>query len=125
MPAKMKTVFITLVLCVACLSNACSSGIVKRLAEAAKLRQDLMDKYQEKEVNVDLLNSVFLRIAFVNSLLNQQDSDMRSRRAQEAAKFVVKTFPSIEKINHLDHVRSAGNTLDRVSFQQKLKCVCL
>lgn len=99
MPAKTKTVFITLILCAACLSNACSTGFVKRRTEAAKLRQDLMDKYQEKEVNVDLLNSVYLSIVFVNSPLNQQDSDVRSRRAQEAAKFVVKNFPSIEKIN--------------------------
>src|SRR6266446_3187254 len=110
MPAKMRTVFITLVLCAACLSNACSNGFVKRLAEAAKLRQDLMDKYQEKEVNVDLLNSVHLRIAFVNSPLNQQDSDMRSRRAQEAAKFVVKSFPSIEKIKIISITFVASGT---------------
>src|SRR2546421_7735000 len=97
-PAKMKTVFITLVLCAACFSQACSNGMVKRLAEAAKLRQDLMDKYQETEVNVDLRNSGFLTISFVNSPLNQEDTDKRAFRAQEAAKFVVKSLPSIGKI---------------------------
>jgi len=98
MPARTKTVFITLVLCAACLANACSSGFVKRLTEAAKLRQDLMDKYQEKEVNVNLQSSVFLTISFVDSALNQEDAGKRAVRAQEVAKFVVKNFPSIARI---------------------------
>jgi len=101
MPAKTKTVFITLVLCIACLSSACSSGYVKRMTEVAKLRQDLMDRYEEKEVNVGLQNSVFLSIAFVNSEMNQKDSGKRAARAQEVAKFVVKTFPSIGNIKSL------------------------
>ncbi|HEX7720883.1 MAG TPA: hypothetical protein VF397_01910 [Pyrinomonadaceae bacterium] len=94
----MKTVFIALVLCAACFSQACSNGLVKRLTEAAKLRQDLMDKYQEKEVNVNLQNSVFLTVSFVDSALNQEDAGKRAARAQEAAKFVVKSLPSIGKI---------------------------
>ena len=101
MPSKTKTVFIALILCAACLSNACSNGFVKRLTEAAKLRQDLMDKYQEKEVNVDLQNSVFLSIAFVNSPLNQEDAGKRAARAQEVAKFAVKSFPSIGKVKSI------------------------
>jgi len=101
MPAKTKTVFITLVLCIACLSSACSSGYVKRMTEVAKLRQDLMDRYEEKEVNVGLQNSVFLSIAFVNSEMNQKDSGKRAARAQEVAKFVVKTFPSIGNIKSI------------------------
>src|SRR5256885_7229496 len=100
-PSRMKTVCITLVLCAFCFSQACSNGLVKRLTEAAKLRQDLMDKYQEKEVNVDLQNSVFLSIAFVNSQMNQEDAGKRAARAQEVAKFVVKTFPSIGKIKSI------------------------
>jgi len=97
----MKTVFIALVLCAVCFSQACSNGLVKRLTEVAKLREDLMDKYQEKEVNVDLQNSVFLSIAFVNSEMNREDSGKRAARAQEVAKFVVKTFPSIGKIKSI------------------------
>ncbi|HBB93760.1 MAG TPA: hypothetical protein DC054_00055 [Blastocatellia bacterium] len=68
------------------------------MTEAAKLRQDLMDKYQEKEVNVNLPSSVFLTISFVDSALNQEDADKRAARAQDAAKFVVKSLPSIGKI---------------------------
>ena len=101
MPAKMKTLFVGLVICAACLSHACSSGFVKRLSETAKLRQDLMDKYQEKEVNVNLQNSVYLTITFVNSPLNQEDPGKRAARAQEVAKFAVKTFPSIGKIKNI------------------------
>jgi hypothetical protein len=93
----MKIVFIALVLCAACFSQACSSGYVKKLTEVAKLRQDLMDKYQEKEVNVNL-NSGFLTVSFVDSALNQEDVARRAFRAREAAKFVVKNFPSIAKI---------------------------
>ena len=94
----MKKVFIALVLFAACLSNACSNGFVKRMTEAAKLRQDLMDKYQEKEVNVNLPSPAFLTISFVDSALNQEDAGKRAARAQEAAKFVAKNFPSIAKI---------------------------
>ena len=97
----MKTVFIALVLCAVCFSQACSNGLVKRLTEVAKLREDLMDKYQEKEVNVDLQNSVFLSIAFVNSPLNQDDAGKRAARAQEVAKFAVKSFPSIGKVKSI------------------------
>lgn len=97
----MKIVLIALVLCAACLSNACSNGFVKRLTEAAKLRQDLMDKYQEKEVNVNLQNSVFLTVSFVDSTLNQEDAGKRAARAQDVAKFVVKSFPSIAKIKSI------------------------
>lgn len=97
----MKTVFIALVLCAVCFSQACSNGFVKRMTEAAKLRQDLMDKYQEKEVNVNLQNSVFLTVSFVDSTLNQEDAGKRAARAQDAAKFVVKSLPSIAEIKSI------------------------
>lgn len=80
-----------------CLSS-CSSGFMKSLAEVHKLQQQLMDKYDEKEVNVNLMNSAYLTIAFVNSPLNQQDETRRAARADDAAKFIVRSFPSIQKI---------------------------
>lgn len=98
MPARTKTVFIALVFFAACLSNACSTGFVKRRTEAAKLSQDLMDKYQEKEVNVNLPSSAFLIISFVDSALNQEDAGKRAARAQETAKFVARKFPSIATV---------------------------
>ncbi len=98
MPAKMKTLFVGLVICAACLSHACSNGFVKRLSETAKLRQQLMDKYQEKDVSINLLNSAYLTITYTNSPLNQQDATMRATRAQGTAKFAVSNFPSIAKV---------------------------
>ena len=84
----------------ACLS-ACSSGLFKQLSEIAKLRQELMDKYQEKEINVHLQNDAYLTISMVNSPLNEADDAARGARAADVAKFVAKRLPSIQQLKSI------------------------
>jgi len=84
----------------ACLSS-CSSGLFKQLSEMSRLRQELMNKFQEKDINVHLQNDVYLTISLVNSPLNRQDNAAREARAAEVAKFVAKNFPRIQQIKSI------------------------
>ncbi|HYX31335.1 MAG TPA: hypothetical protein VE863_22560 [Pyrinomonadaceae bacterium] len=74
---------------------------MKNLTQLAKLQKQLIDKYQEKEVNVNLQNNAYLTISFINSPLNQQDDATRAARAEDVAKFVVKNFPPIRQIQQI------------------------
>ena len=91
---------ICLLVALVCLSS-CSSGLFKQLSEIAKLRQELMTRYQEKDVNVHLQNDVYLTISLINSPLNRQDDAAREARAAEVAQFVVKRLPSIQQIKSI------------------------
>src|SRR3982074_1109157 len=87
---------LALALCL--LASACSSGSLKSLRNTARLRQQLIDKYHEQDINLSLRNSRFLFIAFVNSPLNNNDQAQRARRAQETATFTASNFPTIKEI---------------------------
>ena len=89
--------YLILLLCGLICFNSCSEWR-KELTDLRKLQQQLMDKYQEKEINVHLQNSGFLTITFINSPLNQQDAAKREARATHAAQFVVKNFSGIAQI---------------------------
>jgi hypothetical protein len=65
------------------------------------LRQELIDKYHEPDIRVNLQNSRYLRIVFINSPLNQQARAIRARRAQETAKLVVSHYPAIREIRDI------------------------
>ena len=80
------------------LASACSSGPLKSLRNTARLRQQLIDKYHEQDINVSLRNSRFLFISFINSPLNRNDRAERARRAQETAFFAASNFPTIKEI---------------------------
>lgn len=85
----------------AILASACSSGIVKSLSDMAKLRQQLIDKYHEQDIGVNLQNSRYLSITFINSPLNQQAPAVRAKRAQETAKFVAANYPAIRGLQSI------------------------
>src|SRR2546428_12572431 len=97
-PPRTRSAVITLALGVCLLASACSSGSLKSLRNTARLRQQLVDKYHEQDINVSLRNSRFLFIAFVNSPLNRNDPAQRARRAQETATFAASNFPTIKEI---------------------------
>ena len=101
MPSLPRSTTIILVLCSFLLACSCSSGLVKSLRDTARLRQQLIDKYHEQDVNVTLQNSRFLSIVFINSPLNQKDNAERARRAQDTAAFVVANFPAINRIENI------------------------
>jgi len=77
------------------LSTSCSSGVIKSLGDMARLRQQLMDKYHEKDISVSVQNSRFMQIAFINSPLNQRDRAERQARARETAEFAKSHYPGI------------------------------
>jgi hypothetical protein len=97
----MRSAVILLALCSCLLAFACSSGSLKSLADMARLRQLLIEKYHEQDINVKLQNSRFLFIAFVNSPLNKKDQADRARRAQEAARFAASNYPAIKGIENI------------------------
>jgi hypothetical protein len=80
------------------LAVACSSRSLKSLRDQARLRQQLIDKYHEQNINVSLTNSRFLHVMFVNSPLNQSNQADRVRRAQETATFAAANYPTIKEI---------------------------
>ena len=106
MPPQLRTALLTSVLCASLLGSACSSGLIKSLGDLAKLRQQLIDKYHEPDINVNLQNSRYLSIVFINSPLNQQAPAVRAKRAQETAKFVVSHYPAIGEIGNIWSVLS-------------------
>src|ERR1700681_3971199 len=101
MPSPPRSTAIILAGCSLLLACACSSGLVKSLRDTARLRQQLIDKYHEQDVNVSLQNSRFLFIVFVNPPLNQKDNAERARRAQETAAFAVANYPAINRIENI------------------------
>jgi hypothetical protein len=71
---------------------------MKGLGDLHKLQQQLIEKYQEKNVSVRLQNSTYLAVTFINSPLNQQESTKREARAAQTAQFVVKNFAAIREL---------------------------
>ena len=95
---RTRSAVITLALGLCLLASACSTGPLKSLRNTARLRQQLIDKYHEQDISVNLRNSRFLLIAFVNSPLNRNDLSERARRAQETATFAASNFPTIKEV---------------------------
>ena len=87
-----------LLLGVSLLSVSCSSRVIKSLGDVARLRQQLMDKYHEKDINVSVQNSRFMLIAFMNSPLNERDRAERQARARETAEFTKSHYQAISEI---------------------------
>src|SRR5689334_11847957 len=81
-------------------ATSCSSGFIKSLAAVNALQQHLTQKYHD-QVAVNLQNSRFLMVTFINSGLNQQDSNKRWDRAQDAASFVARNFEEIRSVEQI------------------------
>jgi hypothetical protein len=71
------------------------------LRDLNRLRQQLIDRYQEQEISANQ-NSRFLLIAFVNSPLNQKNQIDRARRAQDTATFTALNYPAIKGIESIE-----------------------
>jgi len=87
---------------IACLlvTNACSNRLVKSFAAKNAIRQHLIQKYHD-EVVVNVRNSSYLSIVFVNSALNKKSSNERWTRAQDAARFVALNYQDIQPIQQI------------------------
>jgi hypothetical protein len=80
---------------------ACSTETVKSLRDLNRLRQQLIDRYQEQDISANQ-NSRFLFITFVNSPLNQKNQIDRARRAQDTATFTALNYPAIKGIESIE-----------------------
>jgi len=84
----------------ALLGMACSSGVVKTLSDLNAIRNHLTEKYHD-EVGVNLMNSRFLNVVFVNSSLNKMNQTERLERAQDAALFISRNYEGIKSIQQI------------------------
>lgn len=91
---------ISLALGSALLITGCSSGLVKSLSDLNALRQHLIQKYHD-DVGVNLQNSRFLSIVFINSPMNKQGTAKRAERAQDAATFTALNYEGLQSIERI------------------------
>jgi hypothetical protein len=91
---------ISVVAAISCglLVSACAP--LKSLTGLNALRQQLIRKYHD-EVSVNLQNSRYLSVVFVNSSLNKQEPLRRVERAQDAARFVALNFEGIKTVDEV------------------------
>lgn len=80
---------------------SCGTQIVKSLGDLAQLQGEIAKEYKEAGVNVRLNNNAFLVVTFINSPLNKNEPEERSRRAQETATFVKTHYRSMGTIEEV------------------------
>lgn len=76
----------------------------KTLGALAEVRGEIIKKFGENEVNVNLRtfgSSSSVNIAFINSALNQKDGEERQKRAQETAVIVKNHYSDIKNISQI------------------------
>ena len=79
-------------------ASGCST--IHSLGALNALREQLMRKYHD-EVIVNLQNSQYLNVVFVNSPLNDQDPSKRLERAQDTARFVALNYEGIKSVEQV------------------------
>jgi len=83
------------------LAAGCGSQFVKTLVDIAKLRTEIVKKFGEESVNVRVNNSSTVIVTFINSPLNNQGPQERSKRAQETALVVKAHYPAIKTVDEI------------------------
>lgn len=83
-----------------CLLTASCSNFVKSMSGMNALRGHLIQKYGD-QVNLNLRNSHYLNVVFINSQLNHEDRVKRLERAQDAARFVALNYDDIKSIEQV------------------------
>jgi len=91
---------ITAITALACGLAVSACAPLKSLTALNALRQQLIRKYHD-DVAVNLQNSRYLSIVFVNSSLNKQEPAQRALRAQDTARFVALNFEAIKTIDQV------------------------
>jgi|SRR5882672_339910 len=93
--------FLTLTLLSSCLLAHGCVQVAESLVELSRLQAAIAKEYGEEGVNVNLNNSSFLVVTFINSSLNARSEDDRKKRAAETAAFVSRHYPSIAEIEEI------------------------
>jgi hypothetical protein len=91
---------IILALFCAWLSAACATGAIKTLSDLNAISYHLKQKYHD-EASVNLTNSRFLNVIFINSPLNKMAGSERLSRAQDAAVFVSRNYEGIKSVEQI------------------------
>ena len=76
----------------------------KSLGELAMVRAELIKKFGEQDVNLNVStfqNQTRISVVYVNSLLNQKTAEERAKRAQETAEIVRQNYPSIKNVSEI------------------------
>ena len=110
---------ITVVAAVTCGLLVAACAPLKSLTALNALRAQLIRKYHD-EVTVNLQNSRYLSIIFVNSPLNKQDQVRRVERAQDTARFIALNFEAIKTI---DEVWISFKLLRRIGQSTQVRIV--
>jgi len=76
----------------------------KTLGELTMVRDELIKKFGEQDVNVRVntfQNRSSISVMYVNSPLNQKTTEERAKRAQETAAIVRQHYPSIKNVSEI------------------------
>jgi hypothetical protein len=71
------------------------------MVDISRLRSEIIKQYGEKDVSVNLQNSHYLTVTFVNSPLNASSQDERANRAAQTAAFVKDHYTSVNQIKEI------------------------
>lgn len=99
-------VLLCLVLTSCLLAFGCSAAkdLGKTLGDLAMVRAELIKKFGEQDVNVQVntfQNRTNISVIYVNSPLNQKTTEERAQRAQETAEIVKQHYPSIKNVSEI------------------------
>ena len=101
MPSSTSHLSLPLALLLSCLLYAACGKFSKSLVEVSSLHEEIVKKFGDKEVNVNLHNSNSLSVTFINSSLNAKSLEERAKRAQQTAVFVSRRYPAINQIESI------------------------
>jgi hypothetical protein len=98
--------FLCLVLTSCLLAYGCSTAkdIGKKLGDVAVVRAELIKKFGEQDVNVQVntfQNRTNISVIYVNSPLNEKTTEERARRSQETAEIVRQHYPTIKNVSEI------------------------
>lgn len=76
----------------------------KTLGALAEVRGEIIKKFGENDVNVNIItfgSSTSIRVAYINSPLNQKNGEERRKRAQETALIVKQHYSDIKNVSQI------------------------
>ena len=102
MPSSSPSASLTLALVLYCLiGTGCGAQLAHSLVELSQLQADIVKQYGEAGVNVNLNNSSYLTVTFINSPLNERSPEDRAKRAAQTAVFVKEHYGPINQIEEI------------------------
>lgn len=101
MPSTSRSPSLALALMLTSLVFAACTQLAKSLVDLSRLQAAIIKEFGDQGVNVNLNNSTFLTVTFINSPLNAASRGERSKRAEQTAAFVARNYPAIAEIEEI------------------------